>query len=359
MDDIQKGPEEKIDQSEINPEVPILEKLREEARIAAKERGPDIAGFWRRWLAFIIDGIFIGAPLWVIAIVFGELFYALGPYGRFIGYSIFIPYIAYFNSKHMSGQTFGKRIMKIAVVNYNYEYLNLQESFTRAFILSLLLMLNGWALSILQNPILSFLVTIIVFGGTLSMIYALVFNRTTRQGIHDLISKTYVVKVPPNTVVKSPQIPKIHYRITLGLFGVGLLIAIISFVFQIIQEPALELIGSQSEWQAQQDFRQILIDSGEFYTVDVYQTNVVRPDNPIRALNIELWSKTTCYANRTYCDDTVEWVARLAFEHYDHIENLTDMRVVLKNQQDLGFLSGTRLSGAALTIEEWQIALTN
>jgi hypothetical protein len=41
------------------PPAPILAELKEKVRIEAEERGPDIAGFWRRWFAFTIDGICI------------------------------------------------------------------------------------------------------------------------------------------------------------------------------------------------------------------------------------------------------------------------------------------------------------
>jgi hypothetical protein len=75
-------------------------------------------------------------------------------------------------------------------------------------------------------------------------------------------------------------------------------------------------------------------------------------------LNIELWAKTTCYGNPDDCEETIDWVARLAFEYHNDLEFLSGMRVVLFNQTDLGFLNANRTYGAALTIEDWQKRLT-
>ncbi len=318
-----------------------------------------IAGFWRRLFAFIIDGFIVAIPLIILGYVFRDIAFSLGPWGRIFGYALIILYWGYFNSEKRSGQTFGKQVTKIAVVDSNNRYFGMGRSFLRAFILGLIFMLNGWALPFLQNPVIAILLAIIVFGGTLALVYGLVFNRTTRQGIHDLLVGSYVINAPPHLEAATPRIPRTHQRITFGLLGLGLLMGIAGLLVQRSQ-PTLGILET-GEWEEIQELQSSLMEDGEFFSVSVNRVNRSRVGSStvLKDLNIEVWAKTPCSRNPGYCNDLVEQVARTAFEKYDNIENLSGMRIAVVNRFDFGLASGNLTRGAAWSMEDWQRELEN
>lgn len=319
-----------------------------------------IASFWNRLFAFIIDGIIIAIPLVIIGYALREFVFLLGPWGRIIGYAVIIPYWGYFNSKARLGQTFGKRIMNIVVVDKNNQYLNLRKSFLRASVLGMISMLNGWSIPlIIENPIISILVTTIVLGGTLAMFYGLVFNRMTRQAIHDLLVGSYVIKAPRNLESVTPQSPLTHQRIMYGLVGVGLLIGIVGFFFQ--QNQAIPDI-TDGEWKEIQELHSALSDGNEFFDVSVDRVDrrsSMQSSAVLKDLNIKVWSKISCNRDPDYCEELIARIAQLAFEEYDGLENLSGMIITVENRFDLGLASGNAGYGLSLSMEDWQSRLEN
>jgi uncharacterized RDD family membrane protein YckC len=68
------------------------------------------AGFWRRFGAYFLDSILIG-------IVVGILTAVLKTTGYFVGIAIGLAYFVYFEGSP-SGQTVGKRVLDIRVIDY-------------------------------------------------------------------------------------------------------------------------------------------------------------------------------------------------------------------------------------------------
>ncbi|MBW1849459.1 MAG: RDD family protein [Deltaproteobacteria bacterium] len=154
-----------------------------------------ICGFWRRLFAFIVDGIILGIFGLIIGTAFFDFFAEIGVLGRLFGFSIALLYFGIQNSFVCDGQTIGKRILKIKVVNKETETISLQRSFARFMILGLPYFLNGAILppNLLNNIVISLLLGLIVFFGLAGIIYLYIFNKKTRQTLHDLAVGTYVV----------------------------------------------------------------------------------------------------------------------------------------------------------------------
>jgi uncharacterized RDD family membrane protein YckC len=90
-----------------------------------------IASFWRRLGVFVLDSIILGVAGFVLAIPFFSILSKLGPYGRLVGIFLALPYYAILNSKIGGGQTLGKRILDIQVVNAGGRTISLATSLLR------------------------------------------------------------------------------------------------------------------------------------------------------------------------------------------------------------------------------------
>ncbi|HID52495.1 MAG TPA: RDD family protein [Anaerolineae bacterium] len=317
-----------------------------------------IAGFWRRFFAFVVDGIIISIPLLIIGFGFRNIAFRMGPYGRILGAVIIIAYWTVFHSEYGEGQTLGKRLLKITVIDKNNQYLSLKKSFVRAVALELIFLLNGWSLPLFQNPIIGIVVTMIVLVGVLLLFYGLVFNRKTRQGPHDLLVGSYVINsLPVVTNAVPPPLPKIHRRFIIGLAVIAVLVSLAALAVPSLV-PALNVVD-KSEWNEIQDLYQTLSQRDDAFLVGVNRVNrtFFGGGGTLRDLNIQVWLKTPCSQNQARCDEVVKEIARTVFAEYDNVENLDGMRITVYNRFELGIANGTFSQGAELRMEDWQALL--
>jgi len=153
-----------------------------------------ISGFWRRVGALFIDTLILGIAGFALGLFFESLFVQMGGWGRLVGFSISLIYFGIMNSSIAGGQTVGKKALKIKVVDSNNSPINLGKSILRYFILAVPFYLNGAQLSSEAMPsFLMYPLSLIIFGGLLSILYLYIFNRVTRQSLHDLAVGSYVV----------------------------------------------------------------------------------------------------------------------------------------------------------------------
>ncbi len=157
----------------------------------------DFSGFWQRAGAFIIDCIILG----ILGLALGQIFYLqlveLGGWGKLIGFTICALYFSILNSSIGNGQTIGKAITGIRVVNINAESISFPTAFLRYSVLGIAFLLNNNMLITdfaLTTPVAGVLLILPIFGIPLLSIYLVIFNRATRQTLHDIICNTYVVK---------------------------------------------------------------------------------------------------------------------------------------------------------------------
>lgn len=188
----------------------------------------EISGFWRRVGAFSIDAIVLGIFGLLLGLFFSQQFAELGGWGRAIGFLIAGIYFVIFNSHIGGGQTIGKRAFKIQVVDKTGELLNLPKSALRYSIIGVPYFLNGAMIpeSILY-PIGFFLLSLLVFGFGLSIVYLLVFNRKTRQSLHDIIAGTYVVCKNVDSAATIKPIWAVHFAIC----GIIMVLALLAPIF--------------------------------------------------------------------------------------------------------------------------------
>ncbi|MBU3941486.1 MAG: RDD family protein [Nanoarchaeota archaeon] len=127
---------------------------------------PNYRGFWIRFLAYILDGFIIGIPVWVLQI---GLIYATGIQSMMYLASLAgVVLIIYMDG--IKGGTPGKLILGMRIVNEKGEYIGIPMAILRCI---------GKVLS----------------GMILCIGYFMIGWDEKKQGLHDKIAQTYVVKV--------------------------------------------------------------------------------------------------------------------------------------------------------------------
>lgn len=191
------------------------------------EKSISISGFWRRLAAFFVDFMLLGLVGYILGLLFENIFIQIGNWGKLIGFIIAVCYFSAMNSKLFNGQTIGKKILKIKVVNFANEFIQIEKSTLRAVILNVPIFLNGIYFSEENaNSIIAYFLGFVFFGGGFSIIYLYIFNRITRQSLHDLIASTYVV----NSNTSSIKIEKIwnkHFYIISVILAISIIASIL------------------------------------------------------------------------------------------------------------------------------------
>lgn len=148
-----------------------------------------IAGFWRRLGAFVIDVIVLGLIGEFVGVLLFSPLARAGAYALIPGFIIAVIYFGVGNSRELGGQTPGKKLLGIRVVDRNGALLAFPRSMLRYAVLGTPYFLACLPASIGFHPV-TYVVAAIAGFGELSTIYLFVFNRRTRQSLHDLVVGT-------------------------------------------------------------------------------------------------------------------------------------------------------------------------
>lgn len=180
----------------------------------------DVGSLWRRVVAFVVDGILVGIAGSVVALPFFETFSHLGPWGRLVGFFMALPYFVILNSTIGNGQTLGKRWMHLQVVDVHGNTISFSKSLVRYAVFAVPYYLNKISLPMTRTPwIVSSLIAVLIFAVGGATLYLVLFNRHTRQGIHDLAAGSYVADADKIGPLKTQSIWKIHWAILASLLA--------------------------------------------------------------------------------------------------------------------------------------------
>jgi hypothetical protein len=129
-----------------------------------------------------------------------------------------LPYFSILNSTIGNGQTLGKRWMHLQVVDVHGNTISFSKSVVRYAVFAVPYYLDEISLPITRTPwIVSALISMVVFGVGGATLYLVLFNRHTRQGIHDLAAGSYVADADKMGPLKTQSIWKIHWVILVSL----------------------------------------------------------------------------------------------------------------------------------------------
>lgn len=181
-----------------------------------------LGGFIRRIIAFAIDAALLSMFGLLLGKLFAAQFARMGGAGVLVGMAISWLYFGLLNSRLAGGQTAGKRLMGLTVVGSDGRLISIGRSLARASVVSLLLSQCGYVIDV---SVLGNLAAIVVSGIVVGNLFLLMFNRRSRQLIHDLLSKTQVYctsALGQRTAPSTPAAQKlICAAVVLAVIGCG------------------------------------------------------------------------------------------------------------------------------------------
>lgn len=222
-----------------------------ETAIAEAAPSP-VSGFWRRLAAFVIDGLALGVLGMIAGFMMFDTLAQLGPYGRALGFAVALLYFGVLNSWIGGGQTLGKRALSIRAVTLDGQLMSLPRSLLRYSVLGIPFFLNNapLPLDVVMSP-WGYALSLIVFGGMLSILYLLVFNRTTRRSLHDFAVGSWVVRTAaPASPAHVPRLWRGHVIAVTLLMAIALSLPLLTqrlTQLPVFAEllPALEAINAE------------------------------------------------------------------------------------------------------------------
>lgn len=270
-----------MDSSNVISNVPLEETVQEP--VMTKR----ICGFWIRGLALFIDSLMIGFVGYVIGFIFFDCLAGLGAGARLVGFLICLTYFGICNSSLARGQTLGKMITKIRVVNRNGETISLPLSLLRFTVLGAPFFLNNLLLPPdSANSFIYFLLGVIIFGGGGSIIYLYIFNTSTRQSFHDLIAGTYVVHSPDSGSVEPRPFWNGHYIVIAVIFLITFIVPILLIESFLKNEPLVSLIPLQKKIVETGDFYSASVNAGEMQALSWKSSQNQPPALKMKYLNV-------------------------------------------------------------------------
>jgi uncharacterized RDD family membrane protein YckC len=258
-----------------------------------------VGSLWRRVIAFILDSIFVGVLGTVIALPFFDILSRLGAWGRLVGFCIAIAYFGVLNSRIGNGQTIGKRLLHLQVVDASGATISFSKALVRYAVLSAPFFLNGLALPLSRTPKpVLYLNGAIVFGLGAVTIYLILFNRSTRQGAHDLVVGSFVADVNRLGALGTKPIWKWHWAFMCALGVLGLVGGNLLYhkLMKVADFPTLwedvRLIENIEHVQSAGVFDQTVWNSGKLkrrsYVVNVFWSCDERGEVPVALAEVAL-----------------------------------------------------------------------
>lgn len=285
-----------------------------------------IAGFWRRAGAFVIDAVLLAIVGAGLGMVFGNWFESLGAWGRAVGFVIELAYFGTMESGLFEGRTVGKRMLDIKVVTIAGAPLGLGRALLRAGVFHLPYCLNnampsggdiGSTFPIVQG--------LIVFGLGGAIVYLCVFNRRTRQSVHDLLVGAVVVRAGTQDMPPLAPVWRGHVAIMAALLvaaaGVG------AYLYSTFNDRVIRpMLQVQRQVGRLPAVRTAGIVSG---------VTVVNGGKPTTVLSIDVITRTGDVDERALANN----VAAIALDTYPGAREMDTLSVSVLHGYDIGIAS--------------------
>jgi hypothetical protein len=236
--------------------------------------------------------------------------------------------------------------MKIAVRDRNNQPIGLGRSFIRILVLTLPALFNNWSIPIYKNFMIVWLISFLIFGLGGAIVYTMLFNRKSRQGIHDLLLGTYVVYLPGKPIESFPTTARIHWNITgiwVGLVTVG------SLAISLINFPLISNTPSTSS----KDAYDILQNDSRFFSAG-FNSQAFHDSNgnTSYSLIITVWYKGKPGEGEK--EELTNSIAKTVFENEKDINEYDGMQIKILSGYDIGIANANVSSWVSNSVDEWR-----
>ncbi len=305
------------------------------------------SGFWHRVAAFVVDAFVLGFIGYALGLAFFDTFVRLGPWGRCVGFFVALAYFVPQECGRGGGQSLGKRLLRIRVVDAAGQPLSVARGGVRFVVFGVPYFLNGAALPM---NVATFAggapVAVLGFGGVLALGYLLVFNRRTRQSLHDLAVGAFVVRVQASPGARlAPGLAR-TWGGHVAIVGVlALLAGAAPLLF-----PQLMRVPLRADLQAL-DLR--LAAQPELRSVNVFTLATRRYGHDIEGVRHELLIQATIVTPLTDNVPLSTRLAGMALASYPGAAREDAISVRLARGFDIGIASSWTVDELALRPEQW------
>lgn len=303
-----------------------------------------IGGFWRRLAAFLVDVVIMGIVGFGSGYFLFDFYMSLGVAGLLVGLIIATAYFGLLNSRLGSGQTLGKRLLGIRVEDGNGNLISPGRSILRYLILAFPFFLNKAVTNgVVSNLSSAALLMIPVMAGFVALTYLLIFNRRTRQMIHDLAVGTYVVRVSSPRPAVAPRMWRGH----------GIVVALLCIL--IVGLGCLSpLILRVPYFQHMLTVRQAVLATGEAQTATVTGGTTYVAANG-HASTTRVYSIMAHVKGHPRSSEAIaNHFAALALKSDPTLSTYNDLNVSISYGYDIGIASGTVTDIFSHTPDEWR-----
>ena len=306
------------------------------------------AKFWNRIGAILIDAILLGLFGLLLSLFLFDFFVRLGQYGVFIGLIIGLIYFAVGNSRITEGQTVGKYLTKIRVVDHQENYLSISKSLQRSAIILIPYFLAGFFIpgvgvdSMIQI-VWTLACTIILFG----VVFFYLFNTASRQSLHDIIMKTYVVREYKDDEDEFTPIPAKPLLVYI-FGGLSLLIVVFYSYFLFSSNTGLKpLITLREKYRQTEGISDAAVSQNTNTRIDSNGRFTTAILNCSLTFNRELLHDSE--KNQVFIS-----AAKLALDNYPDMKSVNYLVITLNRGYNIGIAQSNRSESKAKTPKEWR-----
>ena len=165
-----------------------------------------VGSVWRRCVAYLVDSLILGTVGSGLGKVIFDRLSQLGLWGPLAGFCLALAYFAIFDSEIGDGQTLGKRWLKLRVIDAEGNTISFAKSLLRSVIFLVPAFLFGLRRPETMPWVASLLISDVVLWVGGSTFYLIVFNRQTRQGLHELATGSYVAHADDSGPVETKAV---------------------------------------------------------------------------------------------------------------------------------------------------------
>ena len=291
-----------------------------------------IINFWHRPIALLIDCLILASIGVGLGLIFENQFILLGDWAKLIGFLVALAYFGVMNSKYYGGQTLGKKILKIKVIGANKEPISFTKSCLRFSILAVPFFLKDANFVSQNTSYWSYFMLLIMVSSVMIAAYLYVFNQITRQSLHDLIVKTYVVKINSEQQAYG-DIWKNHFFISGGLFIIAIILVSSFHYFK--NNLLTELIATQHTINRHSLVSYSKVSFGLHDTVQANQQT-----HRETSINLQVFLTKNLIANENFARE----IAKILLSNYQKSWQKDQIQVVLIYGYDIGITNKWRRS---------------